>query len=140
MREQAPEQGDEKVVVARRRGDGHVATAGVVALRRPARAVARPLDVHVEVAAGGQLVEVVAGDVGMELEALRDLGGRNARLARADEEVDVAPGGIAECRGHRRHRGGELLGGEAGLGHAPILPMAIVEIRRTNPGHSPEGR
>ena len=51
---------------------------GAVALRRPAgRLVARELDV--EVAAGRELLEVVAGDVRVEREALGDLGGLGAR-------------------------------------------------------------
>src|SRR5690606_8895466 len=54
------------------------------------------------------------------------------------EQVDVAPGGIAESRGDRRHGGRELGGVESRAArrrtqgrtiHAGILPMAVGEIR-----------
>ena len=68
---------------------------GAVALRRPAgRLVARELDV--EVAAGRELLEVVAGDVRVEREVLGDLGGLHAVGAGPHEEVDLAAGRVAE--------------------------------------------
>ena len=63
---------------------------GAVALRRPARRLV-PRELDVEVAAGRELLEVVAGDVGVEREALGDLGRLRA--------VGAARGRTGRCRG-----------------------------------------
>ena len=81
---------------------------GAVALRRPARRlVAGELDV--EVAAARELLEVVAGDVGVEREPLGDLGRGHAVGAGADEQVDVAAGRVTEGAGDGGDGGGELV-------------------------------
>ena len=98
-------------------------------LRRPARPrVLRPLDGHLEVAAAGELVEVVAGDVGVELELLGHLGRGDAPLGVVGEEVDLPPGGVAEGAGDRADRGTELIRRQSRLSHPGILPIAIGEI------------
>ena len=80
-RERPAEQDDEQVVAAGRELELHLLVAGAVALRRPARAGVHLLDAHLQVPAGGQLVEVVAGHVGMQGEPLGHLGGRDALVA-----------------------------------------------------------
>src|SRR5882672_7518041 len=77
-----------------------------------------PLELDVEVAAGRELFEMVAGDVGVELEMLRHLGRLRAVGRRADEEVDVPAGGIAEGAGDGGNRGSELVRGEIFVCHA----------------------
>ena len=103
----------------RRVGDGDVA------LRRapgPAAAGATAAADDLDVAAGGELVEVVAGDVGVDA----DLGGhgrrRDAVVAAvvAGEQVDPPAGRIAEGVGDRRHGGGERRAGRR-LRVAPTL-------------------
>ena len=70
--------------------------------------MARQLDV--EVAAARELLEVVAGDVGVQREVLGDLGGRRTPSRRAaHEEVDVAAGRVAEGAGDGGDRGAELV-------------------------------
>ena len=71
-----------------REREGGVERTGAVALRRAAgrtRAVAarsgRLGELDHEVAAAGELLEVVAGDVGVERELLGDLGGGDAAVA-----------------------------------------------------------
>ena len=84
--ERAREQAAEQVVVlerearAWRRADrrGSASTAG----RRRGRCRRGPADLDDEVAAAGELLEVVAGDVGVEVEALGHLAGGDA-VARA---------------------------------------------------------
>ena len=124
------EQGDEDVVVADREVELHGLAVGAVPLRRAAgtggaRAAA---DGDLQVPAGGQLVQVVAGHVGVEVEPLGDLARRQALGVLVGEEVDLAPGRIAERRGDRRDRRGELGWTEGLAGHLSILPTAIGEI------------
>src|SRR5204862_6120935 len=89
--------------------EGHVRGRSRVALGGTARPTgARSLDVHLQVPPGGQLVEVMTGHVGMEVEMGRHLPGRHA-LALAGEQVDIAAGRVPECRGDSGHGGGELL-------------------------------
>ena len=105
---------------------------GAVALRRPAgRLVASELDV--EVAAARELLEVVAGDVGVQREPLGDLGRGRAVGAGADEQVDVTAGGVAEGRGHGGDGRRELVRSEVGVRHMGILPTQVVEIPRSRP-------
>ena len=86
---------------------GGVERAGEVALRRSAGGargtVDRGLgDLDDEVAATRELLEVVTGDIGVELEALGHRAGGDTRGAGvACEEVDLAPGGVAERVGDR---------------------------------------
>ena len=88
--------------------EGHLGRGDAVALRRPAGAGAVAAGGDLDVAAAGQLVEVVAGDVGVERELLGHLGGGDAGVGRpsvaalVDEEVDLPPGGVAEGGGDRR--------------------------------------
>ena len=103
---------------------------------RPAPCAGGPLHGDLHVAAGGQPLEVVAGDVGMEGEPGRHLGGRGPRVG-PDEEIDLAPGRVAERGGHRGDRGGELavgLGrGRSGRRHvrrgAPDVGDGAVRVR-----------
>ena len=83
-----------------------------------------------EIATGGELVEVVARDVGMHVELLGDLRRGDASLTFTGKEVDRAPGGIPEGGRDGRDRGGERTRGEVGglARHIGILPMVIVEI------------
>ena len=111
--ERPAEQGEHEVVAAHRdAGVEGVGGDGDVALRGPtgaplaaAGAAADDLDV----AAGGELVEVVAGDVRVHA----DLGGdrRRGDALRsgvvAGEEVDAPAGGVAEGVGDRGDGGGE---------------------------------
>ena len=76
--ERACEQAAEQVVVLERERERRVERTGEVALRRATggarRAVDRGLgDLDDEVAAAGELLEVVAGDVGVQLELLGHL-------------------------------------------------------------------
>ena len=115
--------------VERRRGDGDVALRRAA---RPARTACADGRDDLDVPAGGELVEVVAGDVGMH----PDLGGDRRRgdavgaAVVACEQVDPPAGRVAEGVGDRRHGRGErrALGVGGRLDHAGILPMAIVQI------------
>ena len=79
-----------------------------VVLARPARPGALgPLDDDLEVPAGGELVEVVAGDVGVHAEPLGHLRGGRTVLGVAGEQVDAASSGVAEGVSDRRHGCGE---------------------------------
>ena len=107
--------------MAKREREAGVELGGAVPLRRPpgrTGTVGRVPAPHGDrdVAAAGQLLEVVAGDVGVEREVLGDLRGGDAGRAvaagAAHEEVDLAPGGVAERVRDGRHRGVELLGRE----------------------------
>ena len=81
---------------------------GAVVLRRaPGARTLGTLDRDLEVAAGGELVEVVAGDVGVQAELLGHLRRGDAVADLAGEQVDAAPGRIAERVGDRRHGGRE---------------------------------
>jgi len=110
------EQGDEQVVVAHRQLDvDRVGTnAGSAFDGRPAPAPSGPLDPDLDVAATDQLVEVVAGDVGVQLEALGDLCGGDAAPRIAHEQVHVAPRRIAESTRDRGDSRGELRRREGG--------------------------
>ena len=130
MRDERPaEQRDEHVVVAhgeleRGRLLGHAVVLGRSAGAGPPAAA----DGHLEVAAGGQLVEVVAGDVGVQVELAGDLGRGDAVGVLTGEQVDLAPGGVAERRGDGRDRRREVGGGEWGPIHLGIVPMGVGEI------------
>ena len=101
--------------------EGGVERAGEVALRRASGragcAVGRGTgDLDHEVAAAGELLEVVAGDIGVELEVLGHRAGGDAGVPGvAGEEVDLAPGGVAERVGDRADDGVELVRGEAAV-------------------------
>ena len=88
--ERAGEQAAEQVVVLEGERERRVERAGEVALRRSAGArgpsppsPGRLADLDHEVAAAGELLEVVAGDVGVQLEVLGDLAGGDAASAPA---------------------------------------------------------
>ena len=108
----------------------HLLVVGLVALGGPAGAAALgPLDGDVEVAAGGELVEVVAGDVRVEPEALGHLGGRDAALVLVGEQVDLAPGrvteGVRDGGDRSRESARGQLARDGGLRlHPGILPIA----------------
>jgi hypothetical protein len=100
-REGAGEQPDHQIVHRRWRGERRLVRGHPVALGRSPGTRAEVLHVHVQVTAAGQLVEVVPGDVRVQLETGRHLGSRHS-LAILDEEVDVPARRIAESRGDRR--------------------------------------
>src|SRR3954453_3381824 len=98
-----------------------------VTLRRPARArMTRQFDA--QVAARSKLLEMVACDVRMEVEALGHLGGFDTVGRRPHEEVDIAAGRISERTGDGDNRGGELVRTQIRLRHVAILPTQVVEI------------
>ena len=81
--ERAREQPAEQVVVLERERERGVERAGEVALRRTTggargAVVGGLRDLDDEVAAAGELLEVVAGDVGVEVEVLGHLAGGDA--------------------------------------------------------------
>ena len=123
-RQRLAEQRDEQVVVADRHLEGHLGRRDAVALRRPPGPGAAAAGGDLDVAAAGQLVEVVPGDVGVQGELLGHLGGRDTGVvllaALVHEEVDLPAGGVAERRGDRRHGARELRRGEAGR-HRPVF-------------------
>ena len=65
---------------------------------------------------------MVAGDVGVQLEVLGDLGRLHAVRRGPHEEVDLAPGGVAERARDRDDRGRELVRAQVGRTHGGILP------------------
>ena len=99
--ERTREQRGEQVVAAGRERELRVVGRHAVALRRPARG-SMPGELDVEVPAARELLEVVAGDVGVQGEALGDLGRGHAVGRAPHEEVDVAAGRVAEGGGDRR--------------------------------------
>jgi len=84
------------------------------------------LDGNFQVAAGGQLVEVVAGHVGVHAELLGHLRGGDPGGFLASEQVDATTRRVAERVGDGRHGAGE---GRRVRGHGDILPMRVVVIR-----------
>ena len=127
--QRAPEQGEHDIVGADRYVERHLGRRGSVVLRRPARsAVLASLDDHVEVAAGGELVEVVTGDVRVELEPLGHVGGGDAARVLVSEQVDLATSGVAECARDRGDDRRELAWSECRRVHAGILPIRVVQI------------
>lgn len=84
-----------------------------------------------QIAPGGELLEMMTGDVRVQVEVFGDLAGSDAG-AGAGVEVDRATGGITERGRDRRHRGREVIGRQAravaNKVHPGILPMSVVEI------------
>ena len=125
--ERPGEQRAEQVVVLGGEREGGVERAGEVALRRtpggPGRYRRRtPCHLDDEVAAAGELLEVVAGDVGVELERSATAPAVTpAAPGVAGEEVDVPPGGVAERVGDRAHHRAELVRGEGLGGPWPVF-------------------
>jgi hypothetical protein len=130
-RQGTTEQGQDEVVGADRElGDciGH----RQVTLGRTAGATPGDLaGVHLEVTAGGEFVEVVAGHVRVDAHPVRDRRGGHPVVAAvvADEQVDAAPRRVAEGVGDRRHGRGER--GAAPHGGRFYYP------RSANPGQGP---
>jgi hypothetical protein len=83
----------------------------LVTLGRPTGRLA-PGQLHRQVAAGRQLVEVVAGHVGMEGEVLGDLGTGATSRPFPQVEVDLPAGRVTESIGQGGDRGAELVGAE----------------------------
>ena len=132
------EQGEDEVVGLHRHRQRHLLLVGPVVLRRPTGPAAlAALDGHVEVAAGGQLVEVVAGHVGVEAELLGHLRRRDAPLVLVGEEVDLPPGRVAEGVGDGRHRGRERPRCEAGGGWRRLHARYSTYLRSGNPLEEP---
>ncbi len=131
-----------------------VERTGEVALRRPPGRARGAVDgglgdLDVQVAPTGELLEVVAGDVGVEVEVLGDRAGGDAgRTGVTREQVDLPAGGIAEGVRDRAHHRVELVGGEgfgfhrtystyAGSGNPLGSPHARIARR---PGRARRGR
>ena len=88
----------EEVVAPGWEVQGVIELGAVVLLRRAPRgtgAVGSP-DRNHQVAAGRELLEVMPGDIGVQFEPFGNLARGDARAGISDEEVDVAPGGIAK--------------------------------------------
>ena len=129
--EGAGEQRSEQVVAPRRKIQRVIELGHAVLLRRTsgrARAVGAT-DRHYEVSTRGQLLEVVARHVGVELEPLGDLTRGDALGGVANQQVDVSPGRIAEGVGDRGDGRTEVIGVEgSGADMAGILPTSVVEM------------
>ena len=96
------------------------ARPGSVDLGRPSGPARLALaDFHV--AAAHQLVEVVAGHVGVQAGGLGHLAGRQPVGVLVDQQVDVAPRRITESRGDGVHQIGEFRRVEGALGHVDSL-------------------
>ena len=107
QRQRLAEQRQHEIVAAHRHVDRHIGHRAV-ALRRAAGAgTLGTLDGNLEVAAGGEPVEMMAGDVGVQAELLGHLRRGDALVVLACEQVDAATGGIAERVGDGRNRRGE---------------------------------
>src|SRR5690606_3509918 len=87
-----------------------------------------PADGDLDVASGHELVEVVTGDVGVQVEVLGDGRGGHTVLVLVDEQVDLASGRIAERRGHGGDDRREVGRGQGRTLHAGIVPIAVVVI------------
>ena len=119
------------VVVADGHVEGDLVGEGPVALRRPAGAACRTFGADLEVATGGELVEVVAGDVRVQVELLGDLGRGHPVGVPVGEEVDLPARRIAEGGGDRGDRRGELGATERWHDREPMLrPMTITRPGR----------
>src|SRR5205085_5382461 len=92
-----PEQGGEQVVAAPGQVERLDHGRRLVVLRRaPGAGLGAAVHGDFEVPAGGQLVEVVAGDVRVQRKLFGDCCGRDAVFCIARVQVDVSPGGVAE--------------------------------------------
>ena len=97
LRERLAEQRDEQVVVPTGNSSAMSVVGHAIALRRATDTAALgALDGDLDVAAGGELVEVVASDVRVELEALGDLAAVTPSSVLVGEQVDVAARRITE--------------------------------------------
>ena len=116
--ERARQEAAEQVVVLERECERGVERTGEVALRRPSGGAHGAVDGRLgdfdhEVAATGELLQVVTGDIRVEFEMLGHRAGGDAGGAGVTcEEIDLAPGGVAERIGDRAHHRGELVRGE----------------------------
>ena len=82
-----------------------------------------------QISAGGQLVEVVAGHVGVEVKGRRRVGCRDPESVAgpfADVQVDIPSSRITERSSDRRDRRGELGGREGPPVHPVILPIPVL--------------
>ena len=100
-----PEQGDEDVVLANINFEVHLLVGGRVALRGAADPAAGLGDLDDQVPTGSEFVEVVSGDVGVEVEVFCRLRRRYAVVAGVGEQEDVAASRITERCGDCRDRG-----------------------------------
>ena len=83
-----------------------------------------PHQLDVEVPAGRELLEVVAGDVRVEREVLGHLGGLHAVGVGPHEQVDLAAGRVAEGRRDGGDGGRELVRSEFGRGHGRVFYLS----------------
>ena len=119
--ERPAEQGEDEIVGPHRELGDRVGD-GVVALRRATRSPAGDAPgADLEVAPGGELVEVVPRHVGMDADLARNSRRGDAVVGAviAYEQVDPAAGGVAEGVGDGRHGGRE---GGAGRHTEIVLP------------------
>ena len=122
--QRAGEQRAEQVVAPGREVQRVVEIGDAVPLGRPpgGPGAVGAADGDHEVATRGELLEVVPGHVGVELEVLRDLRCGDAVGGVADEQVDVTTGRIAEGARDRGDRSAELIGVErVPAGHGPVF-------------------
>jgi hypothetical protein len=107
------EQQHQQVVASGQEVECRVGADGPEALgRSTGTTTAGPLHGHLDVATGGQSLEMVAGHVRMERETGGHLGGGRPGVG-PYEEVDLPAGGVAEGgrdRGHRRRELGVGVG------------------------------
>ena len=149
-RQGSAEQRDEHVVApqrcleGQRRWRARTRAHDPIALGRPAGTRSGGASgTDLDVATGSKLVEVMAGDIGMQLEVFGRLGGRDAFGTIVGKEVDLPPGRIAECGADSgdcaREIGTRRLRWRLGVGfpeawsalHIGILPIGIGEIPLT---------
>ncbi|MFT7648095.1 MAG: hypothetical protein ACI8Y4_002845 [Candidatus Poriferisodalaceae bacterium] len=91
------EKGSEKIVVTYRELHVDVSAGGLVPLRRATSSGRAPVDFDSQMPRSSEFVEVVTGDVGVEVDGLGNLRGSHPRLGFAYTEVDVASRWVAEC-------------------------------------------
>ena len=123
--ERLAEKGNEDVMVANLDFEAHLGVADAVALRGPPRSSGLRLG-YFEVACAGQLIEVVASDVGVEVESGSRFGSGDAVFTLVCIEIDVAPGGIAESRRDGGNRRSELRWSEGHPVHVGTLPNVPI--------------
>jgi ATP-binding protein involved in chromosome partitioning len=143
--QQAGQQRKEKIVPECRHCGGRVNRSGVVSLGGTADPGPSVIDVDVEVTAGSQFVEVMAGHVRVKCELFGHLGRCHA-LAFTCEEVDLPARAVAERRRDRGHRCREpfvcahpCLYPVGGCTHTVIVPVAAQQVR-TRAGSTEELR
>jgi len=114
---------------------------GAVHLGRPSGSGRLPM-ADLEITPADELVEMMAGNVGVEPCGLGHIAGGQTSVVFVDQEVDVSPGRITERRRDGVHQIGEFRRVEGSLGHVGSLtPVALTEelvIETLRPVQDPE--